>query len=105
LPTDRMTNGPLLTVVVRLNQFALRTLEDHPDFAKDIVEDASGGWLRFETPRSELEYFARELFALGPDATVLEPDELRDRIVALAESTVCQYADAIGDGTVSPKQA
>lgn len=80
------------TVVVRLTNFALRTLEDHPDFGDDVHEDESGGWLRFDTPHSELDYFARELFALGPEATVLEPDILRDKIVALAEGTLSQYA-------------
>jgi len=81
---------------------ACRRLEDHPDFVGDLVEDHDGGWLRFVTPASELDYFARELFALGPEVDVREPAALRARVFDLAMATIGRYVAANGDTTVSP---
>jgi predicted DNA-binding transcriptional regulator YafY len=64
----RSTN--MIDVTARLTYTACRRLEDHPDLASEVVEDEQGGWLRFVTPESELDYFARELFALGSDVVV-----------------------------------
>ena len=93
-----------IAVTARLTFAACRRLEDHPDLAGEFVEDDGGGWLRFSTPMSELDYFARELFALGAEVVVHKPDELRARIVDLARATLGNYDGdpENGDRTVSP---
>jgi predicted DNA-binding transcriptional regulator YafY len=89
-----------VSVAVELSFTALRWLEDHPDFARDVTETTSGGWLRFDSPHSELDYFARELFALSPEAVVIEPVILRAKIRELAAATLDNHAND-GDGTLS----
>jgi predicted DNA-binding transcriptional regulator YafY len=104
-PIERLTapaSSPLefVHVDVKLSFTALRWLEDHPDLARDVTETASGGRLKFDSPSSELDYFARELFALGPEAVVIEPVILRAKIRELAAATLDNHAND-GDGTLS----
>lgn len=105
LPLEREPSPELIDVVVRLSSAAVRWVDDHPDFAGNVVEDVDGGWLCFATPASELDYFARELLALGPEATTIEPDALRSRIRVLAGATLANHAEDNSDGTLSPWRA
>jgi len=104
--TPRSSAGEttMIDVTARLTYAACRRLEDHPDLAGEVVEDDEGGWLRFATPKSELDYFARELFALGSEVVVLSPDDLRAKITDLARATLrtCENNSTNGDTTVSP---
>jgi predicted DNA-binding transcriptional regulator YafY len=102
LPPTKAGSSELIEVEARATYAACRRLEDHPDFLGDLVEDDDGGWLRFVTPASEVDYFARELFALGPDVEVRKPDVLRARILGLARATIERYFAGNGDTTVSP---
>ncbi|CAA9566033.1 MAG: hypothetical protein AVDCRST_MAG70-2044 [uncultured Thermomicrobiales bacterium] len=53
--------------------------------------------LRFRCPPDELPYYAREILAMGTDALVLAPDDLRDLVVARAEATLRLYAVSTGE--------
>ncbi|HXF35573.1 MAG TPA: WYL domain-containing protein [Actinomycetota bacterium] len=49
------------------------------------------GALEVVLPTGRLEWLARLLLRLGPDAEVLDPPELRDRVRELAERTLARY--------------
>ena len=56
----------------------------------DVIELEDGG-LELGLPAGRLEWLERLLLRLGPDAEVLEPDELKDRVRDLAERTRKRY--------------
>jgi proteasome accessory factor C len=56
----------------------------------DVTELEDGG-LELAMPAGRLEWLERLLLRLGPDAEVLEPDELKDRVRGLAERTRKRY--------------
>ena len=49
------------------------------------------GRLEVVLPAGRLEWLERLLLRLGPDAEVVEPDELKDRVRDLAERTRKRY--------------
>ncbi len=103
--THASSNGPAVMhdIVVELTYAGMRRLEDHPDFASCLIELDDSCLLQFSTPASELDYFARELFAVGSEALVLEPACLRDKILDLAAETMGRYQERTNsDSTVSP---
>jgi predicted DNA-binding transcriptional regulator YafY len=92
----------LIPVRVRISRSDVVRLEVHPDFAGKMLEDPEGGELLFHSPESELAYFARELYALGPQAFVVEPPKLAALVAGLAEKTAAMYRPSNGDGQLSP---
>jgi predicted DNA-binding transcriptional regulator YafY len=94
-------------VVVRLTEFGLARAEIEPALVRTAVRQAGGEWqARFRCPPSELPYFARVVFGLGPEATALAPGELRALVRELALGTLRRLempSDATeGDRAVSP---
>jgi predicted DNA-binding transcriptional regulator YafY len=79
-------------ITVELTYTGIRKLEDHPDFLGCLTETETGGLLIFSTPASELDYFARELFAIGPEARVVQPSFFRDKIIEIAHATARRYS-------------
>jgi len=51
------------------------------------------GSLEVTLPAHRLEWIAKLLMRVGPDAEVIEPDALRDELRALAERTIARYRD------------
>jgi predicted DNA-binding transcriptional regulator YafY len=73
---------PRVEVKVRASELALRYLP----------RDLQGGDGVFVVGFQSLEEAFRELLRFGPDAEVLEPVELRDRIAATAAEVSAMYA-------------
>jgi predicted DNA-binding transcriptional regulator YafY len=66
--------------------------EPHVGHALHLHDDGSAE-LRFRCPPSELDWWARWFFAFGPDADVLAPPELRQRLRELAQKIVERYPE------------
>lgn len=82
----------VVEVVAKVSTRARRRLEDHPDLWNALGPDTDGeSELRFSSPRSELAFFARELFALGPDVVVIAPQSFIDQVTGLANATLAKY--------------
>lgn len=60
----------------------------HP---QQLLTDLSDGSCTLEFPASSLDEVMRWLAPYGPDATVLEPAELRDTVIESARLTLAQY--------------
>jgi len=58
----------------------------------DAVEVEHGS-LEVTLPARRLEWIAKLLLRVGPDAEVIDPDALRDELRALAERTMARYRD------------
>lgn len=81
-------------VVVRLTYQGARLAEDVLDVEVRPGEVAPGVWeLRFRCPPSELPYYARGIYALGPTAEAVAPPGLRARVRDLAVAAADRYAD------------
>lgn len=72
---------------LRLTAAGLKRLAEQGAYARDAVAAAvpgDDGWSRLVLPIEHVEQAARLLLGLGPDAQVLAPAELRERLRALA---------------------
>jgi predicted DNA-binding transcriptional regulator YafY len=97
-------------VVVRLTESGLRRAEVEPALVENARPVAGGGWeARFRCPPVELPYYGRILYALGPEAEVIGPAEVREMIRDWARATADRHAAAEpggnGDGPLSPSEA
>ena len=94
-------------VVVRLSETGLVRAEIEPALVRSAVRLAGGEVeARFRCPPAELPYYARVVFALGPEAAALAPAELRAMVRDLALATLRRLDSAAdpaeGDRAVSP---
>lgn len=94
-------------VVVRMSQVGLVRAEVEPELVRSAVRVVEGEWeARFRCPPAELPYFARVVFALGPEAAALAPNELRAMVRQMALATLRRLESAAspdeGDRPVSP---
>jgi proteasome accessory factor C len=77
-------------VTLRLRPDA-RWVAEYYETARET--ELEGGDLEIELPAGRLEWLDRLLLRLWPDADVLEPPELRDRVRELARRTAERYGD------------
>ncbi len=79
-------------VCVRLTPRGVLQMETEQHLGPQIRrEPDGGGMLEFHCPPSELEWFARYLLRLGPEAVVESPAELRARLLEHAEKILKTY--------------
>jgi len=96
--------GEKPNVRVRCTPEAARRVADHPEWAAHLnAEGEICTWI----PPAQFPYFARVLLGFGPGATVVEPAELREMLVGLAQAVVAAQGEQTpgaknGDTTVSP---
>ena len=60
-------------------------------YATTAVEELDDGGVEVALPARQLEWVARLLLRLGPDAEILDPPELRAEVARLAASTLDRY--------------
>jgi predicted DNA-binding transcriptional regulator YafY len=82
---------PDLTAVVRVREAARATMAHR---AREVIaERADGdGWLRVEAGFAGLDHALGVVWALGPDAEALEPEDLRAALAQRAAATAARYA-------------
>jgi predicted DNA-binding transcriptional regulator YafY len=79
-------------VVAMLTARGMASAESEPHLGRQIERLPDGsGRLAFHCPPGELGYYARYFAALGADAQVCAPAELRERIGAIGRMLVEQY--------------
>lgn len=82
-------------VRIQLTARGVLVMERDPqlgDAIQALGED--GGLLCFRCPPSEYDWLVRTLLSLGPDAEVLAPDTLRQRVQEAARDIVRRYAQS-----------
>ncbi len=84
------------TATVRLSPRARELIFlSGPLVARAVAEDAgtpdADGWVEVTIPTESVEHALHDLLRYGPDVEVLEPPELRDRMVAAARGMLVRY--------------
>ncbi len=84
------------TATVRLSPRARELIFlSRPLVARAVAEDAgtpdADGWVQVTIPTESVEHALHDLLRYGPDVEVLEPPELRDRMVAAARGMLVRY--------------
>ena len=75
-----------------LSPSGVAAIEREPHLGSQIAHAADGtGQLRFRCPPAELGYYARTFAALGREAEVITPPELREQIRARARDPLAHY--------------
>jgi hypothetical protein len=72
-------------------------LRDVSEAAAEAAESSKrpcgpSGWIRAEIPIEGVEHAARQLLRLGADVQVLEPEALRERVIAHVRALADLYA-------------
>lgn len=81
-------------VRVRLTYRGMIQTEQDRHIGELIRQTGDDEWeVAFDCPQAEWEWAARFFFAMGPDAEVLEPEQLRGELRRLAEELRNRYAD------------
>lgn len=93
-------------IVIQLTERGRRLAHDLPDINRLTPDEpAAGTLLRWRCPPTELPYYAQLLTRLGPEVTVIAPDEVRMMLIAqsraLLEHHERHQASRNGDRTVS----
>lgn len=88
---------PVVTVTVRARAGCLRRLRRvvEPAYADTVdwgTAPDEGGWVKLPLPFEKLEYARASLLGFGADVEVLQPDELREQMVAAADALGALYA-------------
>jgi predicted DNA-binding transcriptional regulator YafY len=79
-------------IVATLTATGAARIESEPHLGQILIGHADGsGSLSFRCPPAELEYYARLFAALGLEAEVQEPPELRERIRSLGQQIANRY--------------
>jgi predicted DNA-binding transcriptional regulator YafY len=67
-------------------------VESEPHLGRSVQRNPDGtGYLAFQCPPSELNWFARYFAGFGPEAEVCTPPELRQRLWQLGQKLAAQY--------------
>lgn len=86
--TVRLTETGLARARYLLSLVAARALAD--------VVPEPGGWTTVEVPVESVEHALADLLRLGPEAVVVGPPELRERVVGALRGMVAVYPEALG---------
>lgn len=80
-------------VRIQLTARGVLVMERDPQLGDAIQPlDDDGGLLCFRCPPEEYDWLARTLLSLGPDAEVLAPNALRERILQAAQDIARRYS-------------
>ncbi|MTH55433.1 WYL domain-containing protein [Bacillus mangrovi] len=77
---------------VRLTKAGVRLAKSHSVFQKGLEKESDGtGWIRGKIPHGEISYTSSLLLALGPEAEVLHPEELKEKMKEHAKRMYLLY--------------
>src|SRR6185312_2718355 len=80
-------------VCIQLTARGVLIMEQDPQLGDAIqLTGEDGGLLRFRCPPSEYDWLVRTLLSLGPNAEVLAPDTLRQRVQQAAQEIARRYS-------------
>lgn len=81
-------------VVIHLTYAGMRRAEDEDGWVDHLAQLGSDHWeLRYRCPPAELPFYARLVYALGPEAEALAPPGFRAMVRELAEAAAGRYRD------------
>lgn len=94
-PQPFFTDADVPRAVVRVSPVAQWIIDRYPvDSAEpSTARGVPEGWLDVTLPVASERWLARLLVRLGPDAVLVEPDELRPAVTSLAQRMLDRYAD------------
>lgn len=94
-PQPFFTDADVPRAVVRVSPVAQWIIDRYPvDSAEpSTARGLPEGWLDVTLPVASERWLARLLVRLGPDAVLVEPDELRPAVTSLAQRMLDRYAD------------
>jgi proteasome accessory factor B len=85
-------DGPLRTVRVRFSRDVARAVGERRFHPSQVLLPQPDGGVIAQFELSSFEEVASWILSWGPHAQVLQPPELRQRVVAMLERTLAQYA-------------
>ncbi|MBX5452294.1 MAG: WYL domain-containing protein [Thermogemmatispora sp.] len=96
---DRREDPTFPEVCIRLTERGVLRLEHYSLLAARLQREADGsGWLRLPWNPDDYDWLARQLLSLGPEARVLTPTALRERLQTIARQIATQYEKDVNEG-------
>ncbi|BAN01799.1 helix-turn-helix transcriptional regulator [Ilumatobacter coccineus] len=94
-PQPFFTDVDVPRALVRVGPDAQWIIDRYPIDRADptTARGVPNGWLDVTLPVASERWLARLLVRLGPDAVLVEPDELRPAVTSLAQRMLARYAD------------
>ncbi len=90
---NKLTSNITVRLYVKLTREGLRQCRSEPWLEPYIVmSDYENGFIDTEIDISEIQFVSDYFFRLGPNARVVEPQEIVDNIKQLAQSTLLNYS-------------